>query len=86
MGKLKYPVRMCIACKVRLPQSQLLRLQVRRGRLCAYSGQGRSFYVCNDCTDMNFKGLKKALHQKCNKLDQHILDVGKMVKEIATNG
>ena len=86
MGKLKYPVRMCIACNNRLPQVQLLRLQVREGELCAYIKHGRSFYVCNECADTNFKGLKKALHQKCKKLDQHILDVGKMVKEIATNG
>lgn len=86
MGKLKHPIRMCIACKARLPQFQLLRLQVREGKLCAYNGRGRSFYVCSECADKNSKGLRKALHQKCKKLDQHILNVGKMVKEIATNG
>ena len=86
MGKLKHPIRMCIACKVRLPQSQLLRIQVREGKFCSFSGRGRSFYVCTECIDKNTKRLKKALYQKCNKIDKDVLDVGKMVKEISTNG
>ncbi|NLC28243.1 MAG: DUF448 domain-containing protein [Campylobacteraceae bacterium] len=86
MTELKFPVRMCIACKARLPQFRLLRLQVHEGEISAYSGHGRSFYVCLVCADGNVKTLKKALYSKCKKIDKHILDVGKMVKEIATNG
>jgi len=86
MSNKNNPVRMCIVCKARIPQSELLRLQVDQGGLRAFTKVGRSFYVCDDCIDTNNKQLKKALLQKCKKLDQNILDYGKMLKEIETNG
>ena len=86
MSKINTPVRMCIVCKARDPQSELLRLQTNEGMLRVFKQVGRSFYVCNDCIESNNKQLKKALLQKCKKLDQNILDYGKMLKEIETNG
>jgi predicted RNA-binding protein YlxR (DUF448 family) len=77
---------MCIVCKARIPQSELLRLQNVQGVLRAFGQAGRSFYVCDTCIEGNNKQLKKALLQKCKTLDHNILDYGKMLKEIETNG
>ena len=41
--------RMCLACRARLLQSELKRLQVVQNALCVFSGVGRSFYLCARC-------------------------------------
>ncbi len=47
--KKNLPVRMCVACRKRAPQSSLLRLQNKDGEAIKYSGAGRSFYLCKEC-------------------------------------
>ncbi|MCH5313836.1 MAG: DUF448 domain-containing protein [Helicobacter sp.] len=41
--------RMCVRCRKRFQQKELLRLQSNGYSLCAFSGRGRSFYVCEEC-------------------------------------
>lgn len=41
--------RMCVLCRVRLPQGELLRFQKQDERVVAFSGVGRSFYICENC-------------------------------------
>ncbi len=40
---------MCISCRNRASQSSLIRLQKDEDSIIAYSGRGRSFYLCNNC-------------------------------------
>ncbi|RDU59432.1 YlxR family protein [Helicobacter marmotae] len=43
--------RMCIKCRKRFHQKELLRLQSDGYSLCPFSGKGRSFYVCGGCLE-----------------------------------
>ncbi len=40
---------MCIQCRTRFNQDQLLRLQSVNRELSLFTGHGRSFYVCKEC-------------------------------------
>lgn len=57
--------RMCIKCRKRFQQKELLRLQSDGISLNEFSGAGRSFYVCADCIEQP-KTLQ--IIQKINKL------------------
>lgn len=61
------PIRMCIVCKGRFSQNELLRLQYKEAKLFIYSGKGRSFYLCKECAYSN-KALN-ALIKVC-KIDK----------------
>jgi predicted RNA-binding protein YlxR (DUF448 family) len=52
---------MCIACRVRELQQKLIRLQQDDNTIIPYRGQGRSFYLCSDCSrsDKKVRGLIK---------------------------
>jgi predicted RNA-binding protein YlxR (DUF448 family) len=45
----KKPTRMCIACRAKEPQNDLIRLQLQEKQIVPYSGAGRSFYLCRSC-------------------------------------
>ena len=49
MENVKKPIRMCVACKKRDLQKNLIRLQCKKDDLTYFSGIGRSFYVCYNC-------------------------------------
>lgn len=54
-------MRMCVVCRARFHQGELLRLQVKKNAqnepvVCFFGGVGRSFYVCQLC-----KGTPKTL-------------------------
>ena len=57
---------MCIGCKIRLPQQELLRLSCKNGVILKYIGSGRSFYICDKCI-FETKKLKKHLSKMCKK-------------------
>ncbi len=40
---------MCISCRTRESQNDLIRLQLREKHAVSYSGTGRSFYLCLSC-------------------------------------
>lgn len=58
-----YPTRMCISCRTRFMQKSLLRLQCVDLELKRFSGNGRSFYLCDDCINDEKKVLKSLLRQ-----------------------
>lgn len=43
--------RMCVACRGRFRQDSLLRLQIVCGKVVAFHGFGRSFYLCESCLE-----------------------------------
>ncbi|BCD67577.1 DUF448 domain-containing protein [Nitratiruptor sp. YY09-18] len=72
---------MCIHCKNRFYQNELYRLQCKEKRIYAFSGFGRSFYLCKSCIDDT--KLPKSLARIC-KVDP--TTALKMLKEIVENG
>ena len=76
-----YPVRMCITCRERFEQSTLIRLQCREGFLEAYSGMGRSFYLCYACCEHKKTSGQLARHCKSNAP----IELLKRLKEIVVN-
>lgn len=49
---------MCIICRDRFEQNRLIRLQIKDGVLSEFTGFGRSFYLCKNCTKHNLKLIK----------------------------
>ncbi len=60
-------VRMCICCKKRELQSDLVRLQYIDNKLVKYTNYGRSFYLCLKCIDSDLKNVSKALSRQCKQ-------------------
>lgn len=61
-------IRMCIGCRQKLLQQELLRLRHSDGKISAFEGSGRSFYFCKECLQderilcrslSRFRGLEK---------------------------
>ncbi len=67
--KFHLPIRMCISCRGRFTQNQLLRFQCMDGSLESFNGLGRSFYLCKDCLIEEKKSLK-ALMRQCKSGDK----------------
>ena len=63
------PIRMCVSCRDRKTQSKLLRLQYLDGSLEKFTGNGRSFYICENCLAED-KKLSKALMRQCRSGDK----------------
>ena len=76
------PLRMCISCRQRDSQSNLLRLQCIDGNIDQFTGRGRSFYLCKNCLKEERK-LSKALMRQCRSGDKDKL-MNKL-KEIITD-
>ncbi|EDM24616.1 DUF448 domain-containing protein [Caminibacter mediatlanticus] len=70
-------IRMCIVCKKRDYQKNLLRFQCKNGKIIKFSGVGRSFYICKEC--INSKKLIKLLANKCNKDKENIKEQIKQI-------
>ncbi len=43
------PIRMCVNCRVRMEQRELLRLQCINRELVQFTNSGRSIYLCRNC-------------------------------------
>ncbi len=58
-------IRMCLSCRQRNRQNEMVRLQQVDSKIIVYRGFGRSFYICNECIDNNkkIKGLTKRFKQ-----------------------
>jgi len=78
---LKISIRTCIVCRTRIAQKLLTRLQCKEKKLIAFSGIGRSFYICDSCLDEKIK-LEKALYRHCKNKDEYIVQL----REILANG
>jgi predicted RNA-binding protein YlxR (DUF448 family) len=84
MVKKNIPARMCIVCKIRLPQKSLNRFQVKDGILKAFDKQGRSFYVCEECLSKDLQKLIKTINKQHNLKLPYNGD--KILKETIANG
>ena len=75
------PIRMCISCRDRQPQKNLLRLKIDENDIVGYDGSGRSFYLCDVCSknQKKIKGLVKRF--KLN--EERFL---KLLEELTKNG
>jgi predicted RNA-binding protein YlxR (DUF448 family) len=58
---------MCINCRIRALQNDLMRLQYKERKLVNYTNFGRSFYICKTCFEARDKRLLKALSRACKK-------------------
>ena len=54
---------MCIVCRSRLAQNEMLRLQCKEKEIIPFSGENRSFYICKSC--INDKKLDKIIQRIC---------------------
>ena len=85
MANLKKPLRMCIVCRGRFEKENLLQLQCKDKKLVSFTGNGRSFYLCEACLDENSesgrKKLEKSLFKECKNKDEYIVQL----KEILTH-
>ena len=63
--KKSQPIRMCIACRSRYPQKNLIRLKQLGKEIVTFDGEGRSFYLCSTCVqnEKKVKGLVKRFKQ-----------------------
>ncbi len=72
---------MCIVCRNRAAQDQLIRLQCQTKKLIPYSGVGRSFYLCKAC--LEHKKTASALARQCKSGETEVLL--SQLKEITAN-
>ena len=79
------PVRMCIHCRGRFLQTQLIRLQCQNNQIRPFSGVGRSFYLCMTC--LADKKLGRRLAKQCKNGEYAVMTaLDEHIKEIAANG
>lgn len=45
------PIRMCVNCRDRKYQSDMIRLVCNNKKVEKFNGNKRSFYICNDCIE-----------------------------------
>jgi len=78
------PIRMCITCRDRELQVNLIRLQENNKNIFSYTGQGRSFYICKICreNEKKIKGLTKRFRLSIEDSEQFV----KYLKELDKNG
>ncbi|MFA7083454.1 MAG: DUF448 domain-containing protein [Arcobacteraceae bacterium] len=88
MACLEKPLRMCIVCRDKISQKQLLRLQCDENKkLVPFQFNGRSFYICKKCIEYAFsenknkKKLEQTLFRVCKNKDEYIIQL----KEILTH-
>lgn len=75
-------IRMCISCRERDAQNELLRLSCIDGEVSSFSQKGRSFYLCKNCQE-DEKKLSKALMRQCRS--KHREELMNKLKEIITD-
>ncbi len=78
MTNLKQPIRTCVSCRKAKVQKELIRFQCINKNLTAFSGNGRSFYLCNDCVENKTK-CEKALFRQCKNKDNYFEQLKEIV-------
>ncbi len=75
-------IRMCIVCRKRDLQKNLIRFNVLESKLQLYSGCGRSFYICCDCLqkDKTYKSIKRFVG-KVDNLKEQIEEIIKICQK-----
>jgi len=78
------PIRMCVGCREKIAQKELLRLQKIDKEATLYSGTGRSFYICKGCIENN-KHLTKRVCGILKIEEESFLRVLKELKDNVKN-
>lgn len=75
-------VRMCVGCRKRFLQPELLRLAVLDSSVVAFGGAGRSFYFCKECLTSE-KVILKALARYKSLTDKpkNLQEIQEIAKE-----
>ncbi|PHS56435.1 MAG: hypothetical protein COB17_09265 [Sulfurimonas sp.] len=76
------PTRMCVSCRQRFKQENLVRLHCVNSEVELYNGYGRSFYLCKICLEDEKRTLK-ALMRQCRTSNKDKLMI--RLKEIITD-
>lgn len=80
--KFHQPTRMCVSCRIKLAQNELVRMRCVGGEIASFSGIGRSFYICQDCL-VDEKKVIKALMRQCKSANKE--NLSNKLKEIITD-
>jgi predicted RNA-binding protein YlxR (DUF448 family) len=72
---------MCISCRERFAQKDLIRLQKNGDKASLFVGVGRSFYVCFECLNSDKHLLNKISGRL--KIDKNSLE--EVIKEFRNN-
>jgi len=72
---------MCIACRTRESQQELIRLQMHDKHVIPYRGSGRSFYICHQCANDSRK--MRNISKRLGTEQDSLLNT---LKEFVTNG
>ncbi len=80
MRKTEIKIRMCVACRMRQPQKDLLRLKSSENQIMEFDGKGRSFYVCGNCLKNGEKKLLKAV-SKIKNAPKDVKNIITWIKE-----
>ncbi len=86
MVNVKKAIRMCIVCKKRMYQKDLIRIQCINSKIVYFTGFGRSFYICKDCIKKNDKKLLKPFSRFCKQDKKTVLKILNEFKENIFNG
>jgi hypothetical protein len=75
------PIRMCVGCRERFLQNELIRLQYDKvtKKIERFSGVGRSFYLCETC--LNKGTLYKSICKVCRTTKEESQLLVKVLKE-----
>lgn len=77
---LHVPIRMCVQCRTRMEQRNLIRLQCKVNRVQTFDGKGRSLYVCASCLENPKLAKHLAGRCKCTKESQE--EISSLLKEL----
>ncbi|OOP78044.1 hypothetical protein B0X29_03205 [Helicobacter pylori] len=80
LRKTEIKIRMCVACRMRQPQKDLLRLKSFDNQIMEFDGKGRSFYVCGNCLKNGEKKLLKAV-SKIKNTPKDVKNIITWIKE-----
>lgn len=89
MANLKKILRTCVFCREKLEQKELLRLKCMNKKLVPYDNEGRSFYICQPCSQVlqgemkskDIKRIEKILNNQCKNKENYLTQL----KEILTD-
>lgn len=75
----QHSVRMCVCCRKRFGQNELLRLKIDDAKIVFFDGSGRSFYICEECINSD-KIIGSLIRVKNTPKDKNIIRM--YIKEI----
>lgn len=87
MANFNKPVRMCVLCRDRIVQNDLLRLQCIDKKLVPFTGNGRSFYICCECIkkiddDKESSKIEKRFYHICKNKSNYLFQLKEILVDV----